>query len=80
MPLSPLLLPTLGRARVGLRPGLMQWFAQFHDFASHYEVGLVCTRCGQPLGGTNGDHDATLTVECACRTFVAANPDWQAPS
>lgn len=61
--------------RVELRPALMEWFAQFSDFAEHFQLGLHCSVCKKDLVARNGDTDRRFSATCGCREFVGLNRD-----
>lgn len=67
------------RARVELRPALMEWFRQFADFAEWQSVGLHCSRCKADIVGKNNDADKSFAVACQCREWVGGNRDWKPP-
>jgi hypothetical protein len=64
----------VGRQEIILPPEYMQMLAAFAETSGVVDLGLHCSRCGQDLRGANGRGDARWIMECACRTFVGANP------
>ena len=64
----------VGRQELSLPPEYVQMLAAFAETSSAIDLGLHCSRCGQDLRGANGRGDARWIMECACRTFIGANP------
>jgi hypothetical protein len=71
---------TVNRHRVELRPGLMEFFRQLADFATHLQLGIHCAKCGADITGKNADVDKTFVVVCNCREFIGGNRDYREPS
>ena len=68
------------RDRVELRPGLVEWLAQFAEFAAHFKLGLHCAICKADLVGKNALTDRVFTVTCGCREFIGQNRDYREPN
>lgn len=68
------------RTKVELRPGLMEFFRQFADFAAHFQLGLHCSKCGADVIGKNADTDRVFSAACGCREFVGLNRDYREPT
>lgn len=55
-------------------PEYMRMLAVLADTSAEIHLGLRCTRCGQDVVGKNARSDNRWIMECACRTFIGANP------
>lgn len=64
----------IGRTEVRLPPEYMQMLSALADTSGVIDLGLHCSRCRQDLRGANGRSDSRWIMECACRTFIGANP------
>lgn len=72
--MSDLLIPTYGRQEVKLPMEYMQMLAVFAETSNEVDLGLHCSRCKENLVGKNASADKRWIMECACRTFIGANP------
>lgn len=62
------------REEVCLPPEYMRMLAVFGETSGQIDLGLHCSRCKQNVSGKNATADKHWTMECACRTFIGANP------
>lgn len=62
------------RQEVRLPPEYMQMLAAFAETSGDIDLGLHCSQCKQNVVGKNGRSDSRWIMECACRTFIGANP------
>jgi hypothetical protein len=65
---------TTGREEVNLPPEYMQMIAVLADTSEAIDLGIHCSRCKESLRGKNATVDNRWIMECACRTFIGANP------
>jgi hypothetical protein len=63
-----------GREEVRVSPEYLRMVAVLAETSAEIELGLHCTRCAQDLVGKNARADTQWIMECACRTFIGANP------
>jgi hypothetical protein len=52
----------------------MRMLTAFALHSNDLDLGLYCSRCGVNLSGKNASVDNRFLMECACRTFIGANP------
>lgn len=62
------------RVEVRVPPEYMRMVAVLAETSSDIGLGIHCSRCGQDLVGKNARADTQWIMECACRTFIGANP------
>jgi hypothetical protein len=67
-------------ARVEMKSTVIEWFRQFADVASHFNLGIHCAQCGNDVIGRNLDSDRTFSFTCGCREFIGRNRDYVAPT
>ena len=48
----------------------MAWLAHAEDVLRKLELTIMCSRCRTPIRGQNDPSDATMRVDCACRTLT----------
>lgn len=66
--------PRIGREEVRLPPEYMQMLVAFAETSAVVDLGLHCSRCKENVVGRNGPGDRKFIMDCACRTFIGANP------
>lgn len=64
---------------IHLRPSMMEWFRQFHDFARSQNIGIHCANCGADIVGKCSDSDARFSATCGCRVWTGENRDYLKP-
>jgi hypothetical protein len=62
------------REEVPVPPEYLKMIAVLAETSGRMQLGLHCSRCGQDLVGKNAPSDRRWMMECACRTFIGANP------
>lgn len=62
------------RQAVVLPPQYLKALADLADDSALLNIGLHCSLCGADLVAANGYGDARWALDCACRTFIGANP------
>lgn len=65
---------TTEREEIRLPPEYCRMLAVLADTSGEIDLGLHCSRCNQDLVGKNARADTAWILECACRTFIGANP------
>lgn len=65
---------TVGREEQRLPPEYMQMLVAFAETSAVVDLGLHCSRCKENVVGRNGPGDRKFIMDCACRTFIGANP------
>jgi hypothetical protein len=63
-----------GRTEERWPPEFMRMIALLAETSADIDIGLHCSRCKENLVGRNAREDRQWRLECACRTFVGANP------
>lgn len=48
----------------------MAWLAMAEDVLPSLHMTIMCLRCRTPIRGENDPTDATIRVDCACRTLT----------
>lgn len=71
--MNELLIPT-GRREVKLPMEYMQMLAVLAETSGEIHVGLHCSLCKENIVGKNATSDKQWIMECACRTYIGANP------
>lgn len=67
------------REDVRIPPEYAKMLAVFADTSAQMQLGIHCSVCGTDLVGKNAREDTRWIMECACRTFIGANPLPQRP-
>jgi len=48
----------------------MAWLAMAEEILPDLQMTIMCLRCRTPISGKNDPTDATIRVDCACRTLT----------
>lgn len=52
----------------------MKMIAVLAETSSTVHIGLHCSQCNQDISGKNATADKGWIMECACTTYIGANP------
>ena len=55
-------------------PEYLKMLAVLAETSGTINLGLHCSQCKQDVRGSNSERQGRWTMECACRTFIGANP------